>query len=98
VEAGFAEASKVDRSTVPSLSHRQPCRPAKHSSFFSGAARRCELWKGVQVSLAIDGEWKAILPAKNTYMWFESDPGPLDLCGFGGGSLTNNHGIYEPDG
>ena len=39
--------------------------------------------------------WKAILPAKNTYMWFLSDPGPLDLCGFGGGGIANNHGYMS---
>ena len=48
--------------------------------------------KGTHVSLAIDGEWKAILPAKNTYMWFESDPGSLDLCSFGSHGGMNNYG------
>jgi hypothetical protein len=51
--------------------------------------------KGAHVSLAVDGEWKAMLPAKNTYMWFESDPGPLDLCAFGGGGISNNHGYMS---
>jgi len=53
------------------------------------------VWKGAHVSLAVDGEWKAILPAKNTYMWFESDPGSLDLCGFGGGGIAKNYGYMS---
>ena len=51
--------------------------------------------KGAHVSLAVDGEWKAILPAKNTYMWFESDPGALDLCGFGDAGIVKNHGYMS---
>ena len=50
------------------------------------------VWKTASVSLAIDGEWKAILPAKNTYMWFESDPGSLDLCSFGSSGVMKQHG------
>jgi hypothetical protein len=90
--AGFAEASKVARGTAPSISPPASVPPGKARIFFFWRGSKMRSWKGAHVSLAIDGEWKAILPAKNTYMWFESDPGSLDLCGFSGGGVVNNHG------
>jgi hypothetical protein len=90
--AGFAEASKVDPATVPSLSPPVRVPPGKALIFFFWRGSKVRMWKWSHVSLAVDGEWKAILPAKNTYMWFESDPGPLDLCSFGGSGMANNYG------
>jgi hypothetical protein len=93
--AGFPESSKVDRGVVPSLSPTATVPPGKARIYFFWRGSKMRSWKGAHVSLAIDGEWKAILPAKNTYMWFEADPGSLDLCSFGGGGIANNHGYMS---
>jgi hypothetical protein len=93
--AGFADASKVDRGTVPSLSPPATVPPGKARIYFFWRGSKMRMQKGAHVSLAVDGEWKAILPAKNTYMWFESDPGALDLCGFGSAGIVKNHGYMS---
>ena len=85
--SGFAKASKVESANLPSLSPPAMASTGKALIFVFWRGSKLRGWKGAHVSLAIDGEWKAILPAKDTYMWFESDPGSLDLCNFG-----NTHG------
>src|SRR4051812_44021869 len=93
--AGLAKASKVDPnitlvSSVPASAPSAPSDKALVFFFWQGSNMRS--WKGAHVRLAIDGEWKALVPAKNTYMWFEADPGSLELCNFGGAGLPENHG------
>ena len=90
--AGFAEASKAPCGAATSISPPASVPSGKARIFFFWRGSKMRVWKGAHVSLAVDGEWKAILPAKNTYMWFESDPGSLDLCGFGGGGIAKNYG------